>query len=473
MTAPFRLVVCSVGGARGHLELPESRVGEERPFISGGERSLYELAVAGAALGLDVELRGSLNRSILAELTTAAGVAPRVGLEPRRPEANDIVVVPEAIEIEVLTAVHLSRARGVMYLLAPLGLCGWSFLDGWREGRDPRTVPLDSVGRPESYRAIDSLGFAVWTNAHGLAEAGRHAGVEVEWVGTGTPVPFPAVPAKTVDIAVVEANRWAGWAEELVARIPEASILRIGPTASTYSLCEAMGPASILVWPSRIEGMSRIAREARGVGTVPVALDTNPFATRQDHGDGVVLVSDPDAIVNETRRLLMDPGCLQVLQSEAVTGARVQADWSRFVERVGAVVARSADHLTSPAREQLGDELRRRDDSHRLEAEQRIEGLVAELTRIEADSAVIRRESDGALEQREAARRERDGALEQREAARRERDGALEQREAARRERDGALAELEAHRKRLTTRLIDRSRLGAGWRTVRSWSTRG
>jgi hypothetical protein len=220
-----------------------------------------------------------------------------------------------------------------------------------------------------------------------------------------------------------------------------------------------MGPASILVWPSRIEGMSRIAREARGVGTVPVALDTNPFATRQDHGDGVVLVSDPDAIVNETRRLLMDPGCLQVLQSEAVTSARVQADWSRFVERVGAVVARSADHLTSPAREQLGDELRRRDDSHRLEAEQRIEGLVAELTRIEADSAVIRRERDGALEEREAARRERDGALEEREAARRE--------------RDGALAELEAHRTRLTTRLIDRSRLGAGWRTVRSWSTRG
>jgi hypothetical protein len=459
MTAPVRLVVCSVGGARGHLELPESRVGEERPFISGGERSLYELAVAGAALGLDVELRGSLNSSILAELTTAAGVAPRVGLEPRRPEANDVVVVPEAIELEVLTAVHLSRARGVMYLLAPLGLCGWSFLDNRLEGRDPRTVPLDSIGRPDSYRAVASLGFAVWTNAHGLAEAGRRADVEMEWVGTGTPVPFPAVPAKTVDLAVVEANRWAGCAEELVARIPEASVLRIGPISSTYSLCEALGPANILVWPSRVEGMSRIAREARAVGTVPVALDTNPFATRQDHGEGVVLVSDPDAIVNETKRLLMDPGCLKELQSEAVRSARVQADWGRFVERVGAAVARSADHLTAPAREQLGDELRRRDDVHRLDVEQRFESVMTERARIEADRVVIRSERDGALAERDAARSERDGALTEREAARSE--------------RDGALAELEAHRKRLTTRLIDRSRLGAGWRAMRSWPTRG
>ena len=445
VTGPFRLVVCSVGGARGHLELPESRVGEERPFISGGERSLYELAVAGAALGLDVELRGSLNSSILAELTTAAGVAPRVGLEPRRPEANDIVVFPEAIEIEVLTAVHLSRARGVMYVLAPLGLCGWSFLDNRREGRDPQTVPLDSVGRPESYRAVESLGFALWTNAHGLAEAGRHAGVEVEWVGTGTPVPFPPIPTKTFDIAVVEANRWAGCAEELVARIPDASVLRIGPTASTYSLCEALGPANILVWPSRIEGMSRIAREARAVGTVPVALDTNPFATRQDHGDGVLLVSDPGAIVNETKRLLVEPDCLDELQSEAVASARAQADWDRFVERVGAAVTRSADHLTGPAREQLGDELRRRDNVQRLDVEQRFEGLMAERARIEADRVEIRSERDGALAEREAARRERDGAL----------------------------AELEAHRQRLTTRLIDGSRLGAGWRAIRSWLTRG
>ena len=56
-----RLVICSGPSWGGMLELPESHVGEERPFVTGGERSLYELAVAGAALGLDVELRGTIN----------------------------------------------------------------------------------------------------------------------------------------------------------------------------------------------------------------------------------------------------------------------------------------------------------------------------------------------------------------------------------------------------------------------------
>ena len=58
MVSAERLVVCAPLGERRHLELPGSTVGAGRPYISGGERSLYELAFAGAALGLDVELRG-------------------------------------------------------------------------------------------------------------------------------------------------------------------------------------------------------------------------------------------------------------------------------------------------------------------------------------------------------------------------------------------------------------------------------
>jgi hypothetical protein len=42
--APRKLVVCTAGGARGYLELPESRISEECPFITGGERFLYERA---------------------------------------------------------------------------------------------------------------------------------------------------------------------------------------------------------------------------------------------------------------------------------------------------------------------------------------------------------------------------------------------------------------------------------------------
>src|SRR5215472_2289177 len=122
-----RLVICSHSSLGGMLELPESRVGEERPFVSGGERSLYELAVAAAVLGLDVELRGTINYPVLRALTEAAGATPRLGLPSRRPDANDIVVVPEAQERDLLTALALSDARLVMYLLAPPGLWGWSF----------------------------------------------------------------------------------------------------------------------------------------------------------------------------------------------------------------------------------------------------------------------------------------------------------------------------------------------------------
>ena len=445
------LVVCTVAGERESLSLPGSHVDDGRRSISGGERSLYELAVAGAVAGLDVELRGSLNGPILAELTDAAGVSPRVGLPPRRPGPGELVVVPEAADFELLAALFLSGARAVVYLLAPPGLWGWSFLDGWSAPGDPGSVAVDSVGLPESYRAIAGLGFAMWTNARGIAEAGRRAGVAVESLGTGTPVPFPAAPTKTADIAVVEANRWAPSAEELVRRLPEAIVHRIGAVDSVYSLSEALGPAHILPWPSRIEGMSRIAREARAVGTVPVALDTNPFATPDDHGEGVVLVPDLDAIVQETRGLLADRARLQELQRRAVAGVRTQADWPGFVGRVGALAARPARRGSDPARRRMGDELAQRDGARRHDAERLAEGYRSALAAVTAE--------------RDAARSERDAARSERDAARSERDAARSEREAL----DG---ELEAQRRRLATRVIDGSPLGAGWRAVRSRSRR-
>jgi glycosyltransferase involved in cell wall biosynthesis len=322
---------------------------------------------------------------------------------------------------------QLSGARGVIYLLGPPGLFGWSFsAAGWEELPDPRTVALDSVGRPETYRIIDGLGFAIWTNAVGMAAAGKRAGVTVEWLGTGTPVPFPAMPTKTSDVAMIEANRWADHANELLIQLPEVSVHRIGPTPSTYSLCDAMSPAHILVWPSRIEGMSRISREARAVGTVPVALATNPFATREDHGDGVVLVSSPPDIVDEIRRLLKDKSRLKELQNAAATGARMQVDWGGFVDRVGTVVTDSVENPTRPARQRLGDELRSRVVAKERAAEGRLFELEAELLRIEAE------------------------------------------RDRASSERDRARAELEAYRRRLMTRLVDGSPVGAKWRALRS-----
>jgi hypothetical protein len=69
-----RVVVCSVRGAAGRFELPESRWASDRVQISGGERSLYELAVAASCVGFEVELRGALNKPIFDTICAAAEV---------------------------------------------------------------------------------------------------------------------------------------------------------------------------------------------------------------------------------------------------------------------------------------------------------------------------------------------------------------------------------------------------------------
>jgi len=328
-----RVVICSVQGSAGQFELPESRWAPERGQISGGERSLYELAVAATCLGWDVELRGAINQPILETICAAAGASPTVGLPPRRPEVADIVIVPEVAHHDLLAALRLSGAACVMDLLAPPGLWGWSFLRGWSPP-DPLRVAIDTLSLPATFRAIDDFGIDMWTPAHGTAEAGTRAGVPVTWLGTGTPVPFPDPCPKTTDVAIVEMNRWVGLAAKIVGRLDGVSVLRIPPIDSTYSLSEALAPARILVWPSRVEGMSRIAREARAVGTVPVALDTNPFATADDHGGGVVLVGDISSMAQEISALLGDRDRLAKLSTEGIETARLQVNWKHYLDRV-------------------------------------------------------------------------------------------------------------------------------------------
>lgn len=337
MSGAGRLIVCTVREDGGPLELPGSRIDPELTEISGGERSLYELAVAAASLGVDVELRGGINGPILDTIADAAGARPSIGLDARRPTADDIVVVPETVPPHLVATAVLSEARWVLALLAPPGLWGTSFLPGWTQP-DPHTVPIEQIGRPESFRAIAELGFAMWTNARGTAEAGERAGCPVTWLGTGTPVPFPGPVEKTHDVAVVLNNRWADSARAVVARLGDVSVLEMPRVDSTYRLSAHLAPARILVWPSRIEGMSRVAREARGAGTVVVSLDTNPFATSADHGGGVVLVEDLDQLARETRALLDDPVRLQKLSEEAAGSAREQSDWDAYRDRVALAV---------------------------------------------------------------------------------------------------------------------------------------
>jgi hypothetical protein len=242
-------------------------------------------------------------------------------------------------------------------------------------------VPLDEIGTPASFRAIDALGYSMWTNAHGIADAAAAAGVTSTWIGTGTPVPFPEPNRRTYDVAVIEENRWHRAATSVAAALGGVSVLRIGPVASTYSLCRHLAEARVLIWPSRVEGMSRVAREARAVGTVPVALDTNPFVTMDDHGEGVVLVHDLDEMALEVRRLLADPGRLEALSHAGRESVRSQADWQKFRDRVARtlerlVVIQSADE----ARAAVGGLLR----SHLDEARGRAEAFEARSASLQA-----------------------------------------------------------------------------------------
>jgi hypothetical protein len=55
--------------------------------------------------------------------------------------------VPDVADRQLLAALRLSGAGCVMVLLAPPGLCGWSFLPGWSPS-DPLTVSTESLSLP-------------------------------------------------------------------------------------------------------------------------------------------------------------------------------------------------------------------------------------------------------------------------------------------------------------------------------------
>jgi hypothetical protein len=347
----------------------------DHPWIGGGRRTMHELAVAVACTGRAVEFRGEMSIPVLDELAEAAGARPELPAAPRPLTAGDTVIVNEGLEDpRVVARLALSPARTVLMALAPLGLFGWSFTAEPWSPPDFETVPIDSVARPEHFAGAAALGFEIWTHSPGLDRAAAAGGVTSRCVGNGQPVPFPEPPrAKDVDVVAVGSNRWAPLARPVIEELERRGVAcaRL-PESSHADLIAALGRARVFVHPSRIEGDSRLGREARAMGAVPVVLDTNPFAVGFDEAGGSVAVGSVDEMADAVTALLADPGRLARLAATGMDTARRQVEWAPYVERVDAALREPVPDPGRGARAGIGAAVR-------IPLDDRIETLEREL----------------------------------------------------------------------------------------------
>jgi glycosyltransferase involved in cell wall biosynthesis len=334
------IVVRVAGRGRVPWELPGARFRAPLEVVKGGRRTMYELAVAIAATGREVELRGAIAKPAFEEICAAAGARPVLDPNPRMPRADDTIIVPEGWPGPLFAPYALGGSRCIMMLLAPPGFAGWPFSDREWEKPDPLTVDPGSVGRPEQFAAIAGMGFELWTHSGGLRDAARAGGVECAWIGSGQPIPFPQPPAKDSDLVLLENNRWASLATGVAEAVGRPTV-RI-PTADHDTVLRELGRARVLVWPSRVEGHSRVQVEARAMGTVPVALASNRFAEGLGADGGAVTVSVVDEMAPAIESLLGRPDELGRLSKLAKETARSQVDWDAYVGRVDAALSAPA-----------------------------------------------------------------------------------------------------------------------------------
>jgi len=331
----MRVIITGLANDGGEWELPGSIVNTDRQG-GGGEQSLCELAVAAAATGREVELRGLVYRRTVDELAEAGGARPILGLPPRRPERGDLVILPEGLpDPRAYAKVMLSEARGVVLMLGPPGLVGWPFVPEWSLP-DTATIPPEDVARPEHFRGMTGCGFVLWTNNEKLAAAARDAGTACTWIGVGWPAIPDIVQDKEVDVVVAGFNRWAPLAKEVLAQLDVSR--DVVPALDRADFLERLGRGRILVLPSRIEGVSRIQCEARAMGTVPVALGSNPYALGLTEECGAVLADSVEEMPRKVEALLNDPGRLARLSRAGAASVRQQVDWSAYVRRVDAAL---------------------------------------------------------------------------------------------------------------------------------------
>ena len=353
-TARVGIAFCT-GGSGSPWHLPAS-VLDRRAWIAGGERSLYELAFACASLGHEVELRGNISRPVFGELAAVTEHHPAVGLPSRRPDQTDVVVLLEGFRDPLaLAAAAFSAARSILLVLAPLGLFGWSFEPGWRPP-DPLTVDPREVGTAWQFAAASALGFELWTNSPATADVVAAAGLECRYIGVGSPLAAPDHVARTHDVVIVGGNRWEPLARTVVDGI-EGSWTVTTPGPSTHIMGQ-LGAARLLVHPVRVEGLSRLAVEARAMGTVPLLLSSNRFGAGMTREEGAVVVPTVESLRGAVADLLADEHELAQLSAAATAFSTSFMDWNRFRDRVAAALDDEPDRTpASAARSAVGERI--------------------------------------------------------------------------------------------------------------------
>jgi hypothetical protein len=394
----WRVVVSVLDPEPVRWGLPPAELHEDS-FIAGGVRTLHELAVAAAVTGREVELRGPVSRPVLDALAEVAGARPALPPQERRPTEQDIVVcLGGGYDLLRFARYVLSPARFVLALLAPPGLTGWSFASGWYPPSH-LTVPLDSLARPEHFRAMAALGVDLWTHMTRVHELAGAAGARCTFIGNGDPLPPPPPPAaKDVPVAYLEANGWRPLAEQ-VARGMRTPVQMI-PAGEHETVMDAIARAKVLLWPARVTGHGRVLWEARSRGTVVVGLSSNVYATGLDEESGALAVDSLERMPDVVESLLADPERLQALAEAGRRSAREQVDWVRYLERVDTAIAATEqrpEDAASGARAAIGERLGALLEE-RLRAIDRVRELDAQLATTASRVAYLDGELDSARE---------------------------------------------------------------------------
>jgi hypothetical protein len=378
-------------------DMPPYQGNDDITWTSGGVRSMIELAAGLAAIGMDVEMRGAFAERELVAIEHDSGVQLGRPLTHRRPQPNELVIIPEGHDDPLIFArVALSGARAVLMMLGPLGLVGWPFDDTPIPRADEiLTLDTGSVGRPDSLAAARSFGLELWTNASAIADRGVSAGVDVKYVGSGRPVAYPEPGEKSVDVLALGENRWAPLAVEALEAVPARFTRRVQPLGTHADLLAALSAARVFLHPARIEGRSRLCEEARAMRAVPVLLASNCNGEGYGSEYGSVVVESVHDMPVAAAALLDDPQRIAALAETGYRTARQVGDWEAYKQRLR-VAVESPDAAVSAgtyARSRVGERIREEHlgllrERDALAGER--DGLAGERDRLTAENAALR-----------------------------------------------------------------------------------